>query len=401
MARTTTRTVPGAARPVTSPYDTWCDAGCSIAGGGSAGVTITGQQYFALVRIFAHLDLDAFFAAVEELESPELRERPLVVGGDPHGRGVVSTANYAARKFGIHSAMSAAEALRRCPTAVFLRPRHALYHQYSRVVWDTVAEVVPRVERTGIDEGYLDLGTVAADFTRARTVASAIQTAVRGRTSLTCSLGVGTSKVVCKIASDRRKPGGITVVPPGTEPRFLAPLPVRLLPGVGPRAEARLRTSGVDTIGAIATLEDAELRTLLPGSLGPLLRNRARGVDPRDLDLELEPVSVSAEDTFPRDLTDRERLHDEVRRLAELVSERLGDAGLSGRTVTAKLRYADFSIRTRSTTLPAAVDDATVIGNVACGLLDRGLRDRPGALRLVGVGVSGLSPYRQLSLDES
>ena len=126
-----------------------------------------------------------------------------------------------------------------------------------------------------------------------------------------------------------------------------------------------------------------------------------RGVDPRDLDLELEPVSVSAEDTFPRDLTDRERLHDEVRRLAELVSERLGNAGLSGRTVTAKLRYADFSIRTRSTTLPAAVDDATVIGNVACGLLDRGLRDRPGALRLVGVGVSGLSPYRQLSLDES
>ena len=353
------------------------------------------------MRIFAHLDLDAFFAAVEELESPELRERPLVVGGDPHGRGVVSTANYAARKFGIHSAMSAAEALRRCPKAVFLRPRHALYRQYSRVVWDTVAEVVPRVERTGIDEGYLDLGTVAADFTRARTVASAIQTAVRGRTSLTCSLGVGTSKVVCKIASDRRKPGGITVVPPGTEPRFLAPLPVRLLPGVGPRAEARLRTSGVDTIGAIASLEDAELRTLLPGSLGPLLRNRARGVDPRDLDLELEPVSVSAEDTFPRDLTDRERLHDEVRRLAELVSERLGNAGLSGRTVTAKLRYADFSIRTRSTTLPAAVDDATVIGNVACGLLDRGLRDRPGALRLVGVGVSGLSPYRQLSLDES
>jgi DNA polymerase-4 len=157
----------------------------------------------------------------------------------------------------------------------------------------------------------------------------------------------------------------------------------------------------VDTIGAIASLGDPELRTLVPGSLGPLLRNRAQGVDPRDLDLELEPVSVSAEDTFPRDLTDRERLHDEVRRLAELVSERLGNAGLSGRTVTAKLRYADFSIRTRSATLPAAVDDGAVIGNVACGLLDRGLRDRPGALRLVGVGVSGLSPYRQLSLDES
>jgi DNA polymerase IV len=353
------------------------------------------------VRILAHLDLDAFFAAVEELENPELRDKPLVVGGDPHGRGVVSTANYAARKFGIHSAMSAAEALRRCPTAVFLRPRHALYRQYSRVVWDTIGEIVPRVERTGIDEGYLDIGTVASDFTRARAIASAVQTAVRGRTSLTCSLGVSTSKVVCKIASDRRKPGGITVVTPGTEARFLAPLPVRLLPGVGPRAEERLSSAGVETIGALAALPDAELRTLLPGTLGPLLRNRANGIDPRDLDLELEPVSVSAEDTFPRDLTDRERLHDEVRRLAELVSERLRNSGLSGRTVTAKLRYGDFSIRTRSTTLPAAIDDAEVIADVACGLLDRGLRDRPGALRLVGVGVSGLSPYRQLALEES
>jgi DNA polymerase IV len=351
------------------------------------------------VRILAHVDLDAFFAAVEELENPDLREKPLVVGGDPHSRGVVSTANYAARKFGIHSAMSAAEALRRCPTAVFLRPRHALYRQYSRVVWDTIGEIVPRLERTGIDEGYLDLGTIASDFTRARAIASAIQTAVRGRTSLTCSLGVATSKVVCKIASDRRKPGGITVVSPGTEAHFLAPLPVRLLPGVGPRAEERLRTAGVETIGALAALPDAELRTLLPGSLGPLLRNRAQGIDPRDLDLELEPVSVSAEDTFARDLADRERLHEEVRRLAELVSERLRSSGLSGRTVTAKLRYGDFSIRTRSTTLAAAVDEAHVIGDVACGLLDRGLRDRPGALRLVGVGVSSLSPHRQLTLE--
>ncbi len=353
------------------------------------------------MKILAHLDLDAFFAAVEALEDPSLRDKPLVVGGDPHGRGVVSTANYAARKFGIHSAMSAAEALRRCPHAVFLRPRHALYRQYSRVVWDTVGEIVPRVERTGIDEGYLDLATVATDFTRARTIATAVQTAVRGRTSLTCSLGVGTSKVVCKIASDRRKPGGMTVVPPGTEAAFLAPLAVRLLPGVGPRAEARLRGAGVDTIGALAALADVELRTLLPGSLGPLLRNRARGIDPRDLDLEVEPVSVSAEDTFSRDLHDRERLHDEVRRLSQLVSERLRNSGLSGRTVTAKLRYSDFSIRTRSTTLPAAVDDAAMIGDVACGLLDRGLRDRPGALRLVGVGVSSLSPYRQLSLEQS
>jgi len=351
------------------------------------------------VPILAHLDLDAFFAAVEELENPELRDRPLVVGGDPHGRGVVSTANYAARKFGIHSAMSAAEALRRCPSAVFVRPRHALYRQYSRVVWDTVGEIVPRIERTGIDEGYLDLGTVAPDFTRARAVVSAIQTAVRATTSLTCSLGVGTSKVVCKIGSDRRKPGGVTVVPPGTEAAFLAPLAVRLLPGVGPRAEARLRTAGVETIGALAVLANTDLKAVLPGSIGTLLRDRARGIDPRDLELAGEPVSVSAEDTFAHDVSERALLHDEIRRLAQLVSERLQNSGLSGRTVTAKLRYGDFSIRTRSKTLAAAVDEADVIGAVACGLLDRGLRDRPGALRLVGVGVSSLSSYRQLTLE--
>jgi DNA polymerase-4 len=349
--------------------------------------------------ILAHLDLDAFFAAVEELEDPSLREKPLVVGGDPHGRGVVSTANYVARRFGIHSAMSSAEALRRCPHAVFLRPRHALYGQYSRAVWETVSEIVPRVERTGLDEGYLDLGTVARNFTRARAVASAIQTSVRGTTSLTCSLGIGTSKVVCKIASDRRKPGGITVVPPGREPAFLAPLPVRLLPGVGPRAEERLQRSGITTIGALASLDDAQLRTLLPGSVGRLLRDRANGVDPRDLELNGEQVSISAEDTFARDVTDRETLHAEVRRLAVIVAERLERSELSGRTVTAKLRYADFSIRTRSATLSAAVDDAETIGDVACGLLDRGLRDRPGALRLVGVGVSSLSPFRQLTFE--
>src|SRR6266852_3346061 len=150
----------------------------------------------AVPGIVAHLDLDAFYAAVEELENPELREKPLIVGGDPHGRGVVATANYVARRFGIHSAMSCAEALRRCPQAVFVRPRHSLYRQYSQAVWTAVQEVVPTVERTGLDEGYLDVGEVAADFLAARRLAEAVQTSVRAATSLTCSLGVSTSKVV-------------------------------------------------------------------------------------------------------------------------------------------------------------------------------------------------------------
>jgi DNA polymerase IV len=348
--------------------------------------------------IVAHLDLDAFFAAVEELENPELRRVPLVVGGDPRGRGVVATANYEARKFGIHSAMSCAEALRRCPHAVFVRPRKSLYSDYSRAVWDVVRQVVPTVERTGMDEGYLDVGEVAQDFGRARSVAEGVQAAVRGSTSLSCSLGLATCKVVAKVASDRRKPGGLTVVLPGREAEFLAPFDVRLLPGVGPRSERRLRAADVTRIGALAALTDEDLKRLLPGKVGRLLRDRARGIDPRGLDLAVEHVSISSEETFPQDVVDRERLHDELRRMAGHVADRLHRTGEVARTVTAKLRYADFSIRSRSLTLPVGTDDAQRIGELACSLLDRALRDRPGALRLVGVGVSGLEPYRQLAL---
>ena len=288
--------------------------------------------------ILAHLDLDAFFAAVEELEDPSLRSQPLVVGGNPQGRGVVATANYVARTFGIRSAMSSAEALRRCPDVVFVRPRHALYKQYSRAVWDAIREVVPRVEQVGIDEGYLDLGTVVPAFRGARAVAEAVQTSVRAATSLSCSLGVSTSKVVCKVASDRRKPGGITVVPPGKEARFLAPFPVRALPGVGPKAEQRLAAAGVKTVGDLAGLGDGELRVVLPGTIGPLLRDRALGIDPRDLDEETERISISTEETFERDISDRALLHAEVRRLSEELSLRMQRSGVSGRTVTATAR---------------------------------------------------------------
>jgi DNA polymerase-4 len=350
--------------------------------------------------ILAHLDLDAFFAAVEELEDPSLRTRPLVVGGDPRGRGVVATANYVARRFGIRSAMSSAEALRRCPETLFVRPRHTLYREYSRAVWACVEEVVPRVERTGIDEGYLDLGVVLDSFGEARRLAEAVQVAVRGATALSCSLGVSTSKVVCKVASDRRKPGGITVVPPGSEARFLAPFPTRILPGVGPRAEQRLDAAGVLTLGSLAALTDLELRAILPGQVGRLLRDRARGIDPRDLELGGERISISTEETFERDLTDRATLHAELRRMAEDVASYLRRDGLSARTVTTKLRYTDFSIRSRSTTLPTPIDEPERIADLACRLLDRGLRDRPGALRLVGVGVSGLTADRQLTFDE-
>jgi DNA polymerase-4 len=349
--------------------------------------------------IVAHLDLDAFFAAVEQLEDPNLRRKPLVVGGDPHGRGVVATANYVARRFGIHSAMSCAEALRRCPEAVFVRPRHNLYRQYSQTVWQAVREVVPTVEQTGIDEGYLDLGEIAPDFLAARKLAEAVQAAVRGASSLTCSLGVATCKVVAKVASDRRKPGGLTVVGPGKEAAFLAPFDVRLLPGVGPRAEERLRAAQIATIGDLAALGDDALRRLLPGKVGSLLRDRARGIDERGLETQVERISISTEETFERDIADLEQLHAELRRMAGQLAAHLTKKGQAARTVTTKVRYPDFSIRSRSSTLAAGLDDAAAIGEIACTLLDRALADRPGPLRLVGVGLSNIEDFRQLALS--
>ena len=348
--------------------------------------------------LVAHLDLDAFFAAVEELEDPALRQVPLVVGGDPHGRGVVATANYVARAFGIHSAMSCAEARRRCAHATFVRPRHTVYRDYSREVWSTVREIVPTVEQTGIDEGYLDLREVAPSFDDARAVAEAVQAVVRTRTGLSCSLGVAGSKVVAKIASDRRKPGGLTAVRPGREAAFLAPFPIRVLPGVGPRAEERLVAAGVTTIGALAARDDDERATISRGKVGRELRDRARGIDPRPLEVSTERISISQEETFAQDVGEVERLHHELRRMAHGLSGHLTRRGQVARTVTTKLRYPDFSIRTRSTSLAVGTDDAARIGALACDLLDRALRERPGPLRLVGVGVSGLADHVQLSL---
>jgi DNA polymerase-4 len=288
--------------------------------------------------------------------------------------------------------------LRRCPHAIFVRPRHGVYREYSAAVWNAVREVVPTVERTGLDEGYLDIGEVVTDFSGARALAEAVQTSVRGATSLSAAIGVATSKVVAKIASDRRKPGGLTIVPPGREASFLAPFDVRKLPGVGPRSEARLRAAGLETIGALAELTNADLRRLLPGKVGMLLRDRARGIDPRTLETVTERISISTEETFERDIADRDQLKDELRRMSTGLAEHLRKKGETARTVTTKVRYPDFAIRSRSTSLPVGTDDPGRIGEVACRLLDRALDDRPGPLRLVGVGVSGFEPHRQLAL---
>ena len=344
--------------------------------------------------MIAHLDLDAFFAAVELHRHPELRGKPLVVGGDPRGRGVVATASYEARRYGIRSAMSCSEALRRCPQAVFVRPDHTAYRDWSRRVWGVVRENAPVVEQIGIDEGYIGL----ADGDPPEQ-AAVVQQAIRDQVRLSSSLGVGSCKVVCKIASDMRKPGGIMYVPAGEEAAFLAPLEVRRLPGVGPKSEVRLGQLGITTIGMLAALDDDRMAELVPGKGWLELRDRACGIDPRPVSAEPgEAVSISSEETFEVDIADREQLHGRLRAMVGPLAESLQRNGRSARTVTAKLRYPDFSIVTRSHSLAVGTDDPEQIAELACMLLDRALTVRPGALRLVGVGVSGLEQHQQLSL---
>jgi DNA polymerase-4 len=344
--------------------------------------------------VIAHLDIDAFFAAVEMHRRPELRGVPLIVGGDPRGRGVVATASYAARRFGIRSAMSCAEALRRCPEAVFVPPDMARYREWSARVWELVRGLSPAVEVVGLDEGYLELPDRDA-----AAAADAVRRAVAEGVRLSCSLGVATCKVVAKVASDRDKPGGVTVVAPGGEAAFLAPLPLRALPGVGPRTEERLAAAGLARIGDLAALDDEALRGLVPGRFGEDLRRRARGIDPRPvMSVPAERISISKERTFARDVADAAELEGIARELADGVAESLRRRGRAARTVTVKLRYADFSTVTRGQTVTGATDDAAVIWSTARALLARALGERAGALRLMGVGVSGLSAERQLTL---
>ena len=340
--------------------------------------------------MIAHLDLDAFFAACEQLDHPELRGLPLIVGGRPESRGVVATASYEARAFGIGSGMSSAEAKRRCPSAVFVPPDHARYRERSREVWQVVGQLCPRVEQVGIDEGYLDISAIV-QHEGARSLLGALQAAVREATGLGCSLGAGGSKTVSKIASDRRKPGGIVIVPPGGDRAFLAPLPLRLLPGVGPKAGERLKLAGCELIGDLAALDADALARALPGKVGEELQRRARGIDERPIVVEpQEPVTISCEETFERDLVDHARMCSELELLAERVWTRLERYDYRARTVTVKLRYPDFAIVTRARTLDGVVESARQLTRVACELLDRALADRPAPVRLLGVGTGKL-----------
>jgi DNA polymerase-4 len=344
-----------------------------------------------------HLDLDAFFAAVEQRDKPSLRGRPVVVGG-VGGRGVVATASYEARAYGARSAMSTAEARRRCPPGTaFLGGRFAAYRRTSDVVMELLRELSPLVEPASLDEAYVDLAageghdlSVEGMTALARALKERIAAATGG---VTGSVGIGSSKLMAKIASDLDKPDGLVAVPPGTELEVLHPLPVTRLGGVGPATAERLHQVGVRTIGDLAARSLSDLVALVGRAHGSGLYALARAEDDRPVVPDREAKSVSAEETFERDLTDLDVLGAEIDAMAARVGQRLRAAAYSGRTVTLKLRRYDFTTLTRSQTLAQPTDDARQIASTARRLLaDAGTA---GGLRLLGVGVSGLSLYAQ------
>jgi len=337
-------------------------------------------------RAILHVDMDAFFAAIEQLDHPQWRGLPVIVGGSPDGRGVVSTASYEARRFGIRSAMPSAQAVRLCPDAIWARPRFERYHELSQAVCDVFRSVTHLVQQVSIDEAYLDVTPVGDSDVPPPEVARRIQARIDSL-GLSCSIGVATAKTVAKIASDHEKPHGITVVPPGQEATFLAPLPVTALPGVGAATAGRLRAAGIRTLGDLAVLDTSTAGALL-GASGPELARRAAGVDPRPVGDERDVKSVSHEQTFAHDIRERSEVEAAVRDLVGRVAARLRRKGLAGRTLTLKIRYADFTTRTASKTLPVPTDlDAELIP-VALELVRRTWSSGAG-LRLLGFGVSG------------
>jgi DNA polymerase-4 len=345
-----------------------------------------------------HADLDAFYASVEQIDKPSLRGKPVVVSGLGL-RGVVATASYEARVHGVRSAMSTMEARGRCPKAAFLAPRFEAYRAASVIVMGLLHELSPLIEPLSLDEAYVDLEAGGPDVTDdlsprgVRHIAERLKESVFAATGLTLSVGIGSSKLVAKIASDLQKPDGLMVVEPGTEDAVLRPLPVGRLPGVGPATAAKLRAIGVATVADLADLPEAEAVRALGHSQGRGLWLLAHGLDDREVTPERESKSVSVEDTFERDIADVARLLAVVDDMARRVVERLRGTRLSGRTISVKVRLHDFTTLTRSATLPAPTDDVRVVVRIARQLLSE--VDVSGGLRLVGVGVSGLADWTQ------
>ncbi|GAB2878674.1 DNA polymerase IV [Nocardioides pacificus] len=346
-----------------------------------------------------HLDLDAFFASVEQRDKPSLRGKPVVVGG-VGGRGVVATASYEARRFGVRSAMSTREARSRCPHAAYLSGRFHAYRATSETVMSLLRSVSPLVEPLSLDEAFVDLARADlrdCDVATVTALGEELRERVREATGgVTASVGIASSKLVAKIASDLDKPDGLVVVPPGTEQELLRPMHVRVIPGVGPATVERLRRIGVHTVADLEQLPLDELVRVLGNAHGHGLFAMARARDDRPVTADREAKSVSVEGTYDTDLTDRRLMEGLITRQAGDVATRLRKHGLSGRTVSIKVRLHDFTTLSRSSTLASPTDSAVVVARTARGLLaDLDVSD---GVRLLGVGVSGLADWVQEDL---
>ena len=344
----------------------------------------------AVLRRILHADMDCFYAAIHVRDDPTLEGRPVVVGGDPHGRGVVAAANYEARKFGIHSAMPAAEALRRCRDTVFLRPEFNRYREESKLIFDIYRDYTPLIQPLSLDEAFLDVSEHLGDFSSATAVAEDVRRRVREERRLTVSVGVAPNKLVAKIASDQDKPDGLTVVKPSQVEAFLAPLPVRRLHGIGPSTEKRLHAIDIYTV---TDLRQAPVDLLLAhfGQWGRAMQNRAWGRDERPVHTSHERKSLSTERTFAENLNDPSEIDRILAAMATEVAEGLAKRRFAASTITVKVRYPDFTTPTRSHTLPSPTADEGAIVAVAHELVRRtDAADR--SVRLLGVGASNLVP---------
>jgi len=354
-----------------------------------------------MARTILHVDMDAFYAAVEQRDRPELRGRPVIVGGSHEGRGVVSAASYEARRFGVHSAMPTSQARRLCPQGVFLPVRMRHYGAVSAQVMAILESYTPLVEKLSIDEAFLDVTASRALFGSGESIAHAIKGRVRAELCLTASVGVAPSKFLAKLASDLRKPDGLVVVPPDRVADFLRDLPLSRLWGVGPATERELARLGIRTIGELAAYPVDVLRQRL-GSAGDLLQRLARGEDDRPVEPSIEAKSIGRETTFAQDIGEADVLEAVLLSLAEEVGARLRRHGVCGRTVTLKLRFADFTTITRARTLPEPSAVAETIYPVALDLFRR--VERGQKVRLLGITASNLMPgrpARQLSLFDA
>jgi DNA polymerase IV len=357
------------------------------------------QSPFAQSSIL-HVDMDAFFVSVELLERPELRGKPVVVGGRPDQRGVVSAASYEARKYGIHSAMPLRTAGRLCPHAIFLDCRHTLYSEWSDRVAAILAKFSPVVEMVSIDEAYLDLAGTERLHGPPLAAADKLLRAITGMTGLPCSGGLAATRLVAKVASDQAKPRGLVWVAPGQEARFLAPLSVRKIPGIGEVTERALRALGIGTVGQLAELPQEKLEKIF-GQWGTALHRKARGGDSYEFVIDAEPKSISHNHTFGEDTDETAALDAMLSHLSQKACKRLREAGLTARTLTLMIRYAGFDTHTRSKTLaePACLD-----ADIFAVFQDlfRQHRDHRRKIRLLGVSLSGLThEAEQLDLLEA